>query len=55
MYNANMHLKSGQQINIPENTDEYVLFQDEKILELSLTNLINNAIKYSPENTKIDL
>ncbi len=55
VYNANMHLKSGQRINIPENTDEYVLFQDEKILELSLTNLINNAIKYSPENTKIDL
>lgn len=55
VYNANMHLKSGQRISIPENTDEYVLFQDEKILELSLTNLINNAIKYSPENTRIDL
>lgn len=55
VYNANMHLKSGQRIYIPENIDEYILFQDEKILELSLTNLINNAIKYSPEYTKIDL
>lgn len=55
VYNANMVLKIGQRINIPQNIDEYTLYQDEKILELSLSNIIYNAIKYSPENTSIDL
>ncbi len=55
VYNANMLLKNGQRINIPENMDEYTLYQDEKILELALSNLIHNAIKYSPENTTITL
>ncbi len=55
VYNANMLLKSGQQINIPQNIDEFTLYQDEKILELMLSNLIHNAIKYSPENTTIEL
>lgn len=55
VYNSNMLLKSGQHINIPKDADEYVLHQDEKILELALSNLIHNAIKYSPENTTIDL
>lgn len=55
IYDANMLLKNGQKINIPNNIDDYILHQDEKILELTLTNLIYNAIKYSPENTNIDL
>ncbi len=55
VYNSNMLLKSGQRINLPQNIDEYNLHQDEKILELALSNLIHNAIKYSPENTSIDL
>ena len=55
VYNANMLLKSGQKINISSNTDEYVLYQDEKILEIILSNLLYNAIKYSLENTTIDL
>jgi hypothetical protein len=55
VYNANMLLKDGQHINIPENIDEFNLRQDEKILELTLSNLIHNAIKYSPENTKINI
>jgi len=55
IYNANMLLKSGQKINIPNNTDEYILYQDEKFLELALSNVIYNAIKYSPQNTTIDL
>ncbi|MFO7674622.1 MAG: PAS domain-containing sensor histidine kinase [Lutibacter sp.] len=55
VYNANMLLKSGQRINISPNMAEYVLFQDEKILELTLNNIIYNAIKYSPENTNIDI
>ena len=55
VYNANMHLKSGQHINISQNTADYVLHQDEKILELTLNNIIYNAIKYSPENADIDI
>ncbi|NOR28747.1 MAG: PAS domain S-box protein [Lutibacter sp.] len=55
VYNANMLLKSGQKINISSNIDNYVLYQDEKILELILSNLLYNAIKYSLENTTIDL
>jgi len=55
VYKANMLLKSGQKINISTDTNEYVLYQDEKILELILSYLLYNAIKYSLENTTIDL
>ena len=55
IYNANMLLKNGQQINYPENIDDISLHQDEKILELTLSNLIYNAIKYSPEHAVIDI
>lgn len=55
VYNANVTLKSGQEINYPQNIDHIVLKQDEKILELVLSNLLGNAIKYSPENTLITL
>jgi len=55
IYNANLLLKSGQKINFPQNIDEFTLYQDEKILQLSLSNIIYNAIKYSPQNTTINL
>ncbi len=55
IYNANMLLKEGQKINYPDNVDGLNLNFDEKILELSLNNLINNAIKYSPEYSQIDV
>lgn len=55
IYNSNMLLKDGQKINYPNNIDDITINFDEKILELSLTNLINNAIKYSPEYTIIDV
>ncbi|MFK5959017.1 MAG: PAS domain-containing sensor histidine kinase [Lutibacter sp.] len=54
IYNANMMLKSGQRINYPLNIDDLNIYQDEKIVELVLSNLLNNAIKYSPEKTTID-
>jgi len=54
VYNANMMLKSGQRINYPLDIDDLTIYQDEKIVELVLSNLLNNAIKYSPENTAID-
>lgn len=55
VYNANMLLKAGQRIEFPPEVDEYALRQDEKIMELCLSNLIHNAIKYSPENTTIHI
>ncbi|MEZ4779063.1 MAG: PAS domain-containing sensor histidine kinase [Flavobacteriaceae bacterium] len=55
IYNANMLLKEGQIINYPEGIDDIEINFDEKVLELVLTNLVNNAIKYSPENTMISL
>lgn len=55
VYNANMLLKNGQRINISPNVNEFVLYQDEKILELLLSNLLYNAIKYSPENKTITI
>ncbi|HSI69985.1 MAG TPA: ATP-binding protein, partial [Gillisia sp.] len=53
VYNANVTLKSGQEIEYPTNIENISLHQDEKILELVLSNLLGNAIKYSPENTLI--
>lgn len=55
IYNANMMLKSGQWINYPRNIDDITIYQDEKIVDLVLTNLLNNAVKYSREDTEINL
>lgn len=55
VYNANMLLKEGQVIHYPEDIEDLTLFQDEKIIELALSNLINNAIKYSAENQAINI
>ena len=42
-------------INYPKDIDAIALFQDEKIVELALSNLVHNAIKYSPESNIIDI
>ncbi|WP_054850755.1 PAS domain-containing sensor histidine kinase [Olleya sp. ITB9] len=55
IYNANMLLKEGQKILYPENIDDITLIQDEKTVELALSNLVHNAIKYSPEQTTIEI
>lgn len=57
IYNCNMLLKEGQKIIYPEDIDEISMCQDLKVLELSLSNIVHNAIKYSSENTiiKIDI
>jgi len=55
IYDANMLLKNGQRINYPANIDELEIEFDEKILEIVLTNIVNNAVKYSPENSTIDV
>jgi len=55
IYNANMLLKEGQYIKYPDNINDLSLYQDEKTIVLILTNLINNAIKYSPEHSVITI
>ncbi|MBO3098940.1 PAS domain-containing sensor histidine kinase [Gelidibacter pelagius] len=55
VYNANMLLKEGQQIKYPDNIDDITLIQDEKTIELALSNLVHNAIKYSPEHSDITI
>jgi len=55
IYNARMLIKDGQQIKYTEKTEGLSLYQDEKIIELILSNLLHNAIKYSPENSSIYL
>lgn len=55
VYNSNMLLKIGQRITYPQNIEDVIIRQDEKIVNLVLTNLLHNAIKYSPEDTLIDL
>lgn len=55
VYDANMLLKEGQRIKYPRNIDGIKVEFDEKIMALALSNLIHNAIKYSPEETEIFL
>ncbi len=55
VYDSNMLLKEGQKIQYPENIDDIILEFDEKTLELVLSNLVHNAIKYSPEDSIINL
>ncbi|WP_242118919.1 PAS domain-containing sensor histidine kinase [Aestuariivivens sediminicola] len=55
VYDANMLLKEGQQIKYPEDIDDLSLYQDEKIIQLILSNLLYNAVNYSPEGSTIEL
>lgn len=55
VYNSNMLLKNGQHITYPKNIDSVFINFDEKTLELALSNLVHNAIKYSPEDSIIDI
>ncbi|WP_458626108.1 PAS domain-containing sensor histidine kinase [Winogradskyella sp. PC D3.3] len=55
IYNSNMLLKAGQDIAYPKNISDLSLYQDEKTIALVLFNLVNNAIKYSPENSVITI
>jgi PAS domain S-box-containing protein len=55
VYNANMLLKEGQYIKYPENINDLSLYQDEKTTALILSNLVNNAIKYSSEHSVISI
>lgn len=46
-------LKKDQHLNHNQEAD-IIIYSDKRILKNILFNLISNAIKYSPENTKID-
>lgn len=53
--NASVLVKDGQKINYTNEINCISLFQDEKIIELALSNIINNALKYSGENAVVDI
>jgi PAS domain S-box-containing protein len=55
VYDANMLLKTGQNIRYPDNIDEVFITFDEKTLALALSNLLHNAIKYSSEDSIIKI
>jgi len=47
--------KTGQVVKLEMNDEIYILAQDKRILRNVLINLISNSIKYSPENSTVDL
>ncbi|TCP25189.1 PAS/PAC sensor signal transduction histidine kinase [Tenacibaculum skagerrakense] len=53
--NLGLLRKSGQIIVVESTADEALIYHDEKIMELTLSNLVSNAIKYSPENATITI
>jgi signal transduction histidine kinase len=55
VYNSNMLLKEGQRINYPSDIDDIYMYQDEKIIEIILSNILQNAVKYSGENSEIHM
>jgi len=50
---ADILFKRGQGIICDSDLEGMTIHQDEKIIELALSNLVSNAIKYSREDTKI--
>ncbi len=50
---ANLLIKEGQKIICISNFENVSISQDQRIIELTLSNLISNAIKYSLANTTI--
>jgi hypothetical protein len=55
IYNANITLKSNQELNYNQNYENIILIQDKGVLELALSNILGNAIKYSKEDASIVL
>jgi len=52
---SNNLLKTGQSINYTPWEACPKIFQDKKIIKIIVSNVVYNAIKYSPENTPIDI
>lgn len=55
VYNANITLKSNQELNYNQTYEDIILMQDKGVLELALSNILGNAIKYSKEDASIKL
>lgn len=53
VYNANITLKSNQNLDYSDDLEDMILHQDKGVLELALSNLLGNAIKYSKEDAII--
>ncbi|MFN9327518.1 MAG: sensor histidine kinase, partial [Flavobacteriales bacterium] len=47
--------KPGQEVDYDHHGDERTLFQDQQMLNHVLSNLVQNAIKYTPEGKRIKL
>jgi signal transduction histidine kinase len=52
LFTSKSLLKKGQQVSFESNTEE-MIYHDAKIIQIILSNLLNNAIKYSEEGDKI--
>jgi len=53
VYNANITLKSQQDLKYTNEVPDVIMKQDKGVLELALSNLLGNAIKYSKEDAVI--
>mgnify|MGYP006430121963 CR=1 FL=1 len=53
VYNANITLKSNQDLEYTNDFQNIMLYQDKAVLELAFSNLLGNAIKYSKEDALI--
>ena len=53
VYNANISLKSNQDLEYTNDFQNVILQQDKGVLELAFSNLLGNAIKYSKEDALI--
>ncbi len=52
---ANSLLKVGQSIHYSPCIECPKIYQDKRIIQIIITNILYNAIKYSPENSPIDI
>ena len=52
---TNSITKEGQHINFPICETCPKIYQDKKIIQIIITNIVFNAIKYSPKNSKITI
>ncbi len=48
-------LKKGQKIEFVPNKEKTIVFQDKKIVDIILRNILYNAIKYSPDHSVIKI
>lgn len=55
IYETEMMLKAGQKVICTTEISNIEIEFDEKVLELTLFNLIHNAVKYSHENTTVTI